>query len=153
MPTTKDQKIESGKYLSGEQTIKGDANLKAENIKSGISIFEVEGTFTDDADAEEAHIIKGKIAYVKGEKVTGTMDKITETEYVPGTEDKTYSKNQYLENNLVIKGDANLKAENIKSGVSIFGVEGTCEEDSGVSVEGTTLVLGKASISGNTLSF
>lgn len=43
-PMTTDQTIDSGKYLAGAQTIKGDANLIAENIKSGISIFGVEGT-------------------------------------------------------------------------------------------------------------
>lgn len=45
-PTTKDQTIPSGTYLTGTQTIKGDNNLKAENIKSGVSIFDVVGTMT-----------------------------------------------------------------------------------------------------------
>ena len=43
-PGTTDQIIAAGKYLSGAQTIKGDANLKAANIKSGVSIFGVAGT-------------------------------------------------------------------------------------------------------------
>lgn len=43
-PITTDQIIDSGKYLAGAQTIKGDANLVAENIKDGVSIFGVEGT-------------------------------------------------------------------------------------------------------------
>jgi len=45
-PTTSDQTIAAGKYLTGAQTIKGDANLIAENIKSGVTIFGVEGTYT-----------------------------------------------------------------------------------------------------------
>ena len=42
---TTDQSIASGQYLSGRQTIKGDANLVAGNIKSGVSIFGVTGTY------------------------------------------------------------------------------------------------------------
>lgn len=44
-PGTSDKTIASGRYLTGTQTIKGDANLIAENIKSGVSIFGVAGTY------------------------------------------------------------------------------------------------------------
>lgn len=43
-PGTTDKTIASGRYLTGTQTIKGDANLVAENIKSGVSIFGVAGS-------------------------------------------------------------------------------------------------------------
>ena len=43
-PSTSDKTIASGRYLTGTQTIKGDVNLKAENIAEGISIFGVTGT-------------------------------------------------------------------------------------------------------------
>lgn len=43
-PSTADQTIASGTYLSGVQTIKGDANLIADNIAEGIEIFGVTGT-------------------------------------------------------------------------------------------------------------
>ena len=43
-PTTTDQTIASGKYLTGTQTIKGDSNLVAANIAEGVSIFGVTGT-------------------------------------------------------------------------------------------------------------
>lgn len=42
-PTTSNQTIASGTFLTGTQTIKGDANLKAENIKDGVSIFGITG--------------------------------------------------------------------------------------------------------------
>lgn len=44
-PTTTDQTIASGKYLSGTQTIKGDSNLLASNIKKDITIFGVTGSY------------------------------------------------------------------------------------------------------------
>ena len=44
-PTTTNKTIASGKYLTGTQTIKGDANLVAGNIKSGVKIFGVTGTY------------------------------------------------------------------------------------------------------------
>lgn len=43
-PRTLDQSIASGQYLSGEQTIKGDANLVPANIAKGTTIFNVAGT-------------------------------------------------------------------------------------------------------------
>lgn len=47
-PTTTDQTIASGQYLTGVQTIKGDANLLAENIKKGVVIFGITGTYEGD---------------------------------------------------------------------------------------------------------
>lgn len=44
-PKTTDQTIAAGKYLSGIQTIKGDSNLIAGNIKKGVSIFGVAGSY------------------------------------------------------------------------------------------------------------
>lgn len=49
-PGTSDITIPADTYLSGEQIIKGDANLIAENIKSGVSIFGVEGSFKSGSD-------------------------------------------------------------------------------------------------------
>jgi len=43
-PGTSDQTISAGQYLTGAQTISGDANLTAGNIKSGVTIFGVTGT-------------------------------------------------------------------------------------------------------------
>ena len=43
-PGTSAQEIAAGTYLTGKQTIAGDANLVAANIVSGKSIFNVAGT-------------------------------------------------------------------------------------------------------------
>ena len=44
-PTTTDQIISGGQWLLRDQTIKGDANLIPANIKMGVSIFNVAGTY------------------------------------------------------------------------------------------------------------
>lgn len=45
-PTTSDQTIASGVYLTGVQTIKGDQNLTASNIAKNVTIFNVTGTLS-----------------------------------------------------------------------------------------------------------
>lgn len=45
-PTTSDQTIASGTYLTGAQTISGDANLQSQYIANGISIFGVAGSLS-----------------------------------------------------------------------------------------------------------
>ena len=73
IPGTTNKTIASGKYLSGTQTIKGDSNLTAGNIKAGTSIFGVSGTFTSDANAEYQKIYEGMKVYSKGNAVVGTL--------------------------------------------------------------------------------
>ena len=45
-PNTRDQRVTAGRYLTGDITVKGDGNLVAGNIKSGVSIFGVWGSYT-----------------------------------------------------------------------------------------------------------
>lgn len=45
-PTTSNQTISSGKYLTGTQTILGDINLIAANIRQNKTIFGITGTYT-----------------------------------------------------------------------------------------------------------
>ena len=45
--TSNQTAVASGRYTTGAVTVKGDSNLVAGNIKSGVSIFGVTGSYTD----------------------------------------------------------------------------------------------------------
>lgn len=63
-PGTANKTIASQRYLTGTQTIKGDANLVPENIKSGVSIFGVTGALSaggSDSNFEE-QLIAGTLS-------------------------------------------------------------------------------------------
>ena len=102
IPGTSNQTIASGQYLNGAQTIKGDANLVAGNIKSGVSIFGISGSYagsggssggldTSDATATAGDIVSGKTAYVNAEKITGTLSTL---HMAPGTPEYNTSPDQ-----------------------------------------------------------
>lgn len=66
--------------------------------------------------------------YVSAGTKSATVQLTTKaaTTITPGTSSQTaVAKNVYTTGNIVVAGDSNLKATNIKSGVSIFGVSGT----------------------------
>lgn len=67
-PGTADQTIAAGQYLSGAQTIRGDANLLAANIKSGVSIFGVTGSYAGSGGGS------GGMAMASGTTTSGTID-------------------------------------------------------------------------------
>lgn len=86
---------------------------------------------TSDATAAAADILKDKTAYVNGQKVTGTITSVNAQIITPTTTDQTVNGNVFLAGAITVAGDTNLLAENIKSGVTIFGVTGiyTGEEE------------------------
>lgn len=79
-PTTTEQTILANGAVvhayNGAVKVAGSANLKATNIKSGVSLFGVTGSYTgldtSDATATAEDILSGKTAYVNGSKLTGT---------------------------------------------------------------------------------
>lgn len=89
---------------------------------------------TSDATATADQILKNRTAYAKGEKLTGTIESLATTTITPGTTAQTITK-KYIDGTLTIKGDSNLKSENIKEGVKIFDVLGTLAASSGGTVE------------------
>ena len=135
IPGTSDQVISSGQYLSGNQTVKGDADLVAANIKKGIDIFGVTGSYTSDANAAAGDILLNKTAYVNGAKVTGSIVSKSAETITPGTTDQIISLGQYLSGAQTIKGDANLVASNIKKDIVIFGVTGSLDTEFSIAKE------------------
>lgn len=65
---------------------------------------------------------------VNGSNTNQLTTKSAQT-YTPTTTDQTIASGQYLTGVQIIKGDANLLAENIKKDVVIFGITGTYEGD------------------------
>lgn len=76
-------------------------------------------------NATAADILAGKTASTDAGDVVGNIPTKGAQTYVPGTVDQVISKGQYIGENQIIKGDSNLKSENIVQGKTIFGVEGS----------------------------
>ena len=134
-------------------------NLSADNIKDGVLVGRsensdetncIKGTFTSDANATASNILSGKTAYVKGEKVTGTIASKGATTHYATTSDQTISAGQYLSGDQTIKKltSSNLSAGNIKTGVTVtvnngntnvYSVAGTFCSDATLASAGSLL--------------
>ena len=151
-PSTSDQTISSGVYLSGIQTIKGvtTTNVAAGNVKSGVTIevgdssdsdriISVTGEYTSDATiSSNSQLLYPYTAYGNGVKYTGNIQSLGATTYYPSTSDQTISSAQYLSGTQTIKGVllTNLTAGNIKDGV-VVEVGDSVDTDRITSITGT----------------
>ena len=77
------------------------------------------------ATAEDNKVLKGYTYWKNGIRRTGNIELLQTQTITPGTSNKIIAPGKYINGNQIIKGDANLIASNIKSGISIFGVAGT----------------------------
>lgn len=129
------------------------SNLSEGNVRAGVLIgnadgnMGITGTFTSDATATDTQILEGSIAYVRGNKVTGTMPNRKSAKYGwCGYETVTVQPNPsaseqgqvtvpntynilgyYDRTSSVTANIANLNADNIKAGVLVgrFGGDST----------------------------
>ena len=115
---------------TADDVVSGKTFTSSAGVKS-TGTHTCSGIDTSDATATASDILSGKTAYVNGSKVTGTIASQAAQTITPGTSDKTIASGKYLSGTQTIKGDANLVAGNIKSGVSIFGVTGSYEGSGG----------------------
>lgn len=109
-----------GQVLSGQTYYNTDAKTKRT------------GTMPNRGAVNQSLAINGSYTIPAGYhngsgKVTQDIPTKGAQTYTPGTTNQTIAANQYLTGPQTIKGDPNLKPENIKKGVSIMGITGTWE--------------------------
>ena len=75
--------------------------LVAENIRNGISIAGISGSFTADANALSGNILSGKTAYVRGSKVTGSIPTYSGTTNVTSNQTLETS-GKYMSSDIVV---------------------------------------------------
>ncbi|MBQ1826612.1 MAG: hypothetical protein II126_01445 [Erysipelotrichaceae bacterium] len=111
-----------------------DATATPEDIISGKNAYVngeiVAGTLisfdTSDATADPSRILKGKTAYADGQLIAGIVELYSQDKPItPTTTAIQINGGVYLSTDLVIEGDSDLKPENIRKGITLFGVTGT----------------------------
>lgn len=133
-----DFKTISDMVISGKKQIGTELNKYPSvnfNLSSSIPDFaelaNAVDILTDDTtDTTSDKILKDYTAYVKGNKIKGTIPSKAAATYTPGRSDQTIAAGQYLSGAQTIKGDSNLQAANIVSGKTIFGVTGSATAES-----------------------
>lgn len=130
----------NGKTISG--TFTSDGTAEASDIAPGKIGYSkgnrYVGTFTSDANAVASSIRSGFSAYANGKKISGNIPNKGAATITPKAYDQSISSGQYLTGNQTIKGDANLASQNIRQGVTIFGITGSFSD----SVSGTLVWCG-----------
>lgn len=103
--------------------------LVAGKIAQGESILGVNGTFKGLGNATQADVRSGKtFSTAEFSDVPGTMAEHTGGNFKPSTSDKVViAKDRYLTGDVIVQGDPNLIAANIKKNVTIFGIKGTAD--------------------------
>ena len=91
------------------------------------------GVDTTDATATANDILSGKTAYANGQKIIGNIAFAPARTITPSATSQTaISAGYYANGAITVAGDSNLVADNIKKGISIFGVNGNYEGGGGI---------------------
>lgn len=127
-------------YHDGTGYCLGDSDLISSNIKSGVNLFGVDGdgnvVDTSSGNATAGDIFSGKIAWVNGTSTAGTMADNGSFSLVASSSDQSVTAGYYSGG--ILSGDGDLTASNIKSGVTIFGVDGSYTAAGGLPDENQT---------------
>lgn len=88
------------------------------------------GAKVKNATATASDVLSGKTFFSGNNDIkTGTMQSVAGGSKIPSTTAQTIQGQRYLTSDIVIAGDTDLTASNIKNGVNIFGVTGTYGAD------------------------
>ncbi len=150
------------------------AKLTPENIKTGISITAngktVNGTFTADGTAVAGDMLAGKVAYVKGQKVTGTIPgnpaevnldppRATDGGLIYDFNDVNtyYTSGYYWSPNEDIVPAIELTSDKLKAGEKVLGVTGSFTADANATADdilsGKTAYVGGNIITGTMTNY
>lgn len=150
------------------------AKLTPENIKTGISITAngktVNGTFTADGTAAAGDMLAGKVAYVNGQKVTGTIPgnpaevnldppRATDGGLIYDFNDVNtyYTSGYYWSPNEDIVPAIELTSDKLKAGEKVLGVTGSFTADANATADdilsGKTAYVGGNIITGTMTNY
>lgn len=119
----------------------------------GVTVEQATPTIEVDYDGKITATAIQEAGQVEAGTKTATyqMNTLSYTEYTPGVNDQYIPMHRYVIGNQIIKGDANLVTENIKKGVSIFGVVGSQEGGGNFFVTEATLASSYGTKTGKVL--